>query len=259
MFATLTEAMIATYDALYLEKINSMSCSDFWDTVTKKAISYEECLYFATKYFDGTLKGMKHYPVPFDDTASAETLIELNKAGAFTYSGQPSIPEEQMRSYLVFKMVFDDKPKVITFLDRLHLKGLNVWACIVQYEKAIEECVPDCKHEPDMFCKVSFPRYASCTTGQRIALFKSDDYSIADYSVTNTYANFFANDDDARKQCEVTKPGTYCWPIFSEDDDPMIDYIDFPFEYVMDIAVFSQQWDDLQADEVVLETMREME
>ncbi len=142
MFASLTETMIAKYDSLYESQISSMNGDDVWkNMISKKDTSYEEYLYLTIKYLEGSLKLTQvldhdHNIIGYYELnvsmAKFDTVIALNKAGIYTYTGEPQIFMASHTSWIECQIPIDtiSKPLITVFLMLLHCKKLNVHATI---------------------------------------------------------------------------------------------------------------------------------
>lgn len=242
MFSALDSQTIAKMDEKYLEQIATLGSSEFCDQkMYNKKIHLQDMLYLTMRFCEGVLTCMPYHGGPIDDdhAESCDTLAALNREGVLTFEGQLStndLPYRQ-RSYLIFQIAFDAKQKndMIELLETLHRKGLNVWASL-------------------------FGRTKHSRQNQYITLFKSPksyltrEYDMYDLNAPNLpdYNHNLMESDSYM----VTDQYTSCFPK-SVYHELMVDLI-IPHQYRINVCVFNIEWDMLQADEIILESVREL-
>ncbi len=243
MFSELTDAIIAEMDEKYLDLMESMDSDDFLEDLDDEdeTIDYQDVLYISMKYCEGVLSQSVYNlgPIMYDHIESADTLVQLHKEGILTVSGQRSVAGKRQRSYIDFSIRFDECEfdYIVELLETLHKRGLNVWGLI-----------------------------KSDTHMQQIALFKAPrdhpNHDLDCYELNSKRLSDRKFNSDMNMLCLVTEPRTRQWP-----DSPFHDYehsffenveVIVPHEYTLIADVFNIEWDDLQADEILLDAIREL-
>jgi hypothetical protein len=240
MFSALDSQTIAAMDEKYLEQIQALGSNEFCKQLTKSNVPLQDMLYLTMRFCEGVLTEMPYHcgPIEDDHIESCETLIALNREGVLTDEGQRSTMDgpHRQRSYLDFHIGFDAEQHtdMVELVETLHRKGLNVWADIVNHN--------------------------DWNDTQRIMLFKTPQASH-----TREYDQYELNAPmvpDVSREIRmkhdlywVTGHFTSCPPGVTAD--VMVE-LDIPHQYALYACVFNIEWDMLQADEIVLESILEL-
>lgn len=257
MFYPLTSTMIKKNNKLYLDKIKSIKnnttdekelikkSDQFWEQFEEE-IDYYTFVYLTRQFIIGNLYTTTYHGLPIeeDHTDSCGVLEQLALEGILTSNGQRSYKEDGMRSYLDFEFPIEkyDIDNTIQLLIKLYEKGMNVSAKIMKHNP------PSNTHK-----YTEYEEYATFWKDVRyIILFKSDNRTIYDVHAHTLEIKL------PLKEIEVSIGLTHS-PIDSPNDDCYnIKNIIFPNEYRVKISMFNQKWNDLQADQVLLDSIREM-
>jgi hypothetical protein len=174
-------------------------------------------------------------PARKPDPGTSDTKSRsAEKASTARVPKEPAVNAEQAARN---RAAFDAKQKndMIELLETLHRKGLNVWASL-------------------------FGRTKHSRQNQYITLFKSpESYPTREYDMYDLNAPRLPDYNHNLMKSDsylVTEPGTSCFPksIYHE---LMVDLI-IPHQYRINVCVFNIEWDMLQADKIVLESIREL-
>lgn len=242
MFSALDNETIAKMDEKYLNQIATLGSSEFCaQKMYNKKIHLQDMLYLTMRFCEGVLTCMPyHYgPIEDDHADSCDTLAALNREGVLTYNGQLSTNDfpYRQRSYLDFQIAFDAKQKndMIELLETLHRKGLNVWAAL-------------------------YGRTKHSRQHQYMTLFKAQkSYPTREYDLYDLNVPQFPDYNHNLMKSDlylVTEPGTSCHPGCINPD--LFVKLIVPHQYTLKACVFNIEWDMLQADEIVLESIREL-
>ena len=250
----LTPIIIEQFASKYLNDITAIKESDdrkdqivksqqFWKAHHK--VDYSTYLYLMREYVNDNLCATPYCfsPIWEDHDESRPILDQLMCEGILTTAGQRSI-ENKQRSFIAFEMPIDedDINAAIGLLQMLHDKGLNVSASICKYDQSED----DCEYEEEMDYSVLFTEF------RNIILFQSDARMI--YNTNAPTLEVTIPSDEVL----VSRSGTWCHLDSPNLFDHNIDHVIYPTTMIMSVSMFNQNWDMLQADEVLLETIREM-
>lgn len=257
----LTPSIIEKYNEKHLAEIDAIKDEEnlkamigksktFWKAYENK-IGYTEYLYLMKQFLIGNLYATLAYIRPIDNSHQESALVlgQLLDEGIITTGGQRSYEEEtddhrKQRSYLDFEMPIEesDIETAIQLLETLHEKGFNVSAMICEYDQSYDQT----EYDEEMDYSVLLNPIRS------IILFKSEDRTIHDLNAPTLNVKI------PQDEYLVTVGGTWC-PLDSPNySDHLIQHVVYPAKYVISVSMFNQKWDMLQADEVLLETIRDM-
>lgn len=238
MFSTLNNEVIAQFDAKYLDMINSMPIAEFWDHLEDISVDYQDVLYLIMKFCKGEISGTPWSggSIIDDHVESCDTLAQLNYEGVLTHDGQRSFEhtaELRQRSYLDFEISFNTQEldMMIQLMETLHKRGLNVFASIqnLQTYKI---------HYVNLFKAPQDCEYRDCDVYELNGSSPiSDDFIQHDlHWVKNTLTSMHPN----------------CSPY------EFVENMRNPHDYTITASVFNIEWNQLQADEIVLQSMIEL-
>ncbi len=249
MFSELSHEIISSMDDKYLHLFASMSGAEFSKYLSEQeSVPVMDMLYITMQFCKGLIDQLPHHasPIVDDHEDSINILVELQREGVLTFDGQRSTSNDvRQRSYLFFIISFDQEQYeyIIQLLEELHSKGLNVWA-------RIEE-----KHSDEN-------RYVSLFKAPKD--YPSREYDIYALNDTNEIniskdAMVHFNDPSIKAKTdlyEVTENSTCVFPYCRFEHMHM--QLEYSHYYRLTCNVFNIEWDMLQADEIVLESVREL-
>lgn len=219
----------------YKETLLHNSC-EFWDTHKESIEEFTELVYLMKHYIQGNLYTSYDYSKPLSKkrAGSIETLKKLANNGVLTTKSQRSIINEQ-KSHLEFRMLIPSTEIGLKLLSNMSSLGMNISAIIYDIEDDItmEEMILD----------------NDCSTTNIIIYKKLDIFDI-DFDDFQKYENI------PEEHCLINKSDDYCRP---EDVSSMINELEefnnmlLPAGYsFLTATIHNQDWDDKQADKILL-------
>lgn len=237
---------IKELDDKYIEQIKELGSIPFCHKLRDTTIPLKDMLYLTMRFCENKiLHAIPHHPEPIveDHQESCDTLIALNREGVLTIDGQRSCyykeyPNERQRSYLDFRISFDidQYDNMIELLKNLHNKGLNIWSKIENNNTMKKRYITMFK------APLLYPTR------------KRDTYDLDVQNISKLVKNYKI----LHQLFLVKNDSTWCSPNIDDMDDLFVN-IDIPYEYTLYVNAFNIEWDMLQAESIILETIREMQ
>lgn len=227
MVTKLTKKDIKRFNKLYLSEITTLNkdielSSQFWDKQIP-SMTLKKYLYFSLHFFKNNICAtpMHYGPIDDDHITSIPVLEKLCKLGVITLQGQCSNKEQ--RSFLEFIIICDKKDYLVDLLTSLYNNDFQVFAQI---------------HKN--------------TYTNNIILFKSKCIDIFNFDADDkeTVLNY------ANEYTEVTRNYTHCHFRCCTQGLKYLNHVNINTDnYVLSCTIFSNRWDNKEADKVLYDLL----